>query len=83
MVAPSITKRILIEGSISTVVMKGRLPMQYWLKNHRLSHSQHTNRRRRKKNILAVWRLSGTVLSRCFLAPLGVFFVMKTLKNEW
>ena len=26
---------------------------------------------------------SGSVLSRCFLAPLGVFFVMKTLENEW
>jgi len=31
---------------------------------------------------LAVWRLSGLVLSRCFLAPLGVFFVMKTLEKE-
>ena len=40
-------------------------------------------RRRKKKNILAVWRLSGLVLSRCFLAPLGVLFVMKTLKDEW
>jgi len=37
---------------------------------------------RRKKNILAVWRLSGSVLSRCFLAPLGVLFVMKTLEDE-
>jgi len=36
----------------------------------------------RKKNILAVWRLSGSVLSRCVLAPLGVFFVMKTLEKE-
>ena len=28
-------------------------------------------------NILAVWRLFGSVLSRCFFAPLGVLFVMK------
>jgi len=35
----------------------------------------------KKKNILAVWRLSGLVLSRCFLAPLGVFFIMKTLED--
>ena len=35
-----------------------------------------------KKMILAVWRLSGSVLSRCFLAPLGVLFVMKTLEDE-
>jgi len=39
-------------------------------------------RRKRKKNILAVWRPSGSVLSRCFVAPLGVFFVTKTLENE-
>jgi len=39
-------------------------------------------RRRRKKNILAAWRLSGSVLSRCFVVPLGVLFVIKTLKDE-
>ena len=31
----------------------------------------------------SVWRLSGSVLSRCFLATLGVLFVMKTLEDEW
>jgi len=31
---------------------------------------------------LAVWRLSGSVLSQCFLAPLGVLFDMKTLEDE-
>jgi len=30
-------------------------------------------KKKKKKNILAVWRLSGSVLSRWFLAPLGVF----------
>jgi len=25
---------------------------------------------------------SGSVLSQCLLAPLGMFFVMKTLENE-
>jgi len=39
-------------------------------------------KKEKKKNILAVWRLSGSVLSQCILAPLGVFFVMKTLKDE-
>ena len=38
--------------------------------------------KKKKKNILAVWWLSGSVLSRCFLAPLGVFFVMQTLEDE-
>jgi len=38
--------------------------------------------KKKKKNISAVWRLSGSVLSRCFLAPLGVLFVMKTLEDE-
>ena len=36
-----------------------------------------------KKNVLAVWRLSGSVLLRCLLAPLGVLFVMKTLKDAF
>jgi len=29
-------------------------------------------KKKKKENILAVWQLSGSVLSRCFLAPLGV-----------
>ena len=36
----------------------------------------------RQTNILAIWRLSGSWLARCFLAPLGVLFIMKTLKDE-
>ena len=35
-----------------------------------------------EKYILAVWSRSGSVLSQCFLVPLGVFFVMKTLEDE-
>jgi len=31
---------------------------------------------------LAVWRLSGSLLLQCILAPLGVLFVMKTLEDE-
>ena len=31
--------------------------------------------RKKEKNILAVWRLSGSVLSQCFLAPLGAWVV--------
>ena len=40
-------------------------------------------KKKKKENILAVWWLSGSVLSQCFLVPLGVFFVMKTRENEW
>ena len=29
-----------------------------------------------------IWRPSGLVLSQCFLAPLGVLFIMKTLEDE-
>jgi len=36
----------------------------------------------RKTNILAICQLSGSVLSQCFLVPLGVLFVMKTLEDE-
>ena len=35
---------------------------------------------KKKKNILAVWWLSGLVLLRCFLVPLGVLFIMKHSK---
>ena len=35
-----------------------------------------------KENILAIWRLSGSVLLQCFLAPLGVLFIIKTLEDE-
>ena len=32
--------------------------------------------------LVTFWFGAFTMLSRCFLAPLGVFFVMKTLENE-
>ena len=37
-------------------------------------------KKRRKKNILAVWRLSGSVLSQWFFVQLGVLYVMKHSK---
>ena len=37
---------------------------------------------RKKENTLAVWQLSGSLLLECFLAPMGVLFVMKTLEGE-
>ena len=40
-------------------------------------------RRRRKKNIWPVLRVPGLVPSRYILTPLGVFFVIKTLGDEW
>ena len=39
--------------------------------------------KKKKENILAVWRLSASILSQCILAPLGVLFVMKTPRDEW
>jgi len=41
-------------------------------------------RLKKKKKKETFWP-SGDFLvpSRCFLVPLGVFFVMKTLENEW
>ena len=45
--------------------------------NHCESHANFVWRRRRKKNILAVWQLSGSVLLRCFIVPLSVLFIMK------
>ena len=37
----------------------------------------------RKKNIWPVLRVLGLIPLRCFLAPLGVLLVMKTLKDKW
>ena len=39
-------------------------------------------KKKKKKNNLAVLLLFGWVLLRCFLAPLGVLLVMKTLEDE-
>ena len=53
--------------------------------NHRervTQMSEEEEEEEERKTFWAVWRLSGSVLSRCFLAPIGVFFVMKTLENE-
>jgi len=36
-----------------------------------------------RKNIWPVVRVLGLVLLRCFLVPLGVMLVMKTLEDEW
>jgi len=50
--------------------------------SHKFELARLKKKKKKKKNISAIWRLSGSVLSRCFLAPLGVFFVMKTLEDE-
>ena len=42
----------------------------------------HLKKKKRKKTILAIWRLSGLVLLQCFFAPMGVLFVIKTLEDE-
>ena len=52
--------------------------------NHCESHAseeeeEEEEEEERKKNFLAIWRLSGLVLS-CFLVPLGVLFIMKHSK---
>jgi len=39
--------------------------------------------KKEEKNIWPVLRFLGLVLFRCFLAPLGVLLVMKTLEDEW
>ena len=46
------------------------------------SHKFELASLKKMKKILAVWQLSGLVLSRCFLVLLGVLFIMKTLEDE-
>ena len=48
-----------------------------------LARLKKKKKEERKKNISPILRVPGLVLSRCFLAPLGVLLVMKTLDNEW
>jgi len=48
-----------------------------------LARLKKEEERRRKKNIWPVLRVPGLVPLRYILAPLGVFFVMKTLGDEW
>jgi len=52
------------------------------MKESRKFELARLKKKNKKKNILAVWRLSGSVLSRCFIAPLGMLFIMKTLEDE-
>jgi len=44
------------------------------------------NKKKKKEKhfgcLATFWFGAFAMLSRCFLAPLGVFFVMKTLENE-
>ena len=48
----------------------------------RLKKKKKKKKKEEKENILAIWRLSGSVLLQCFLAPLGVLFIIKTLEDE-
>ena len=43
----------------------------------------HLREEERKKNNLAIWLSSGSVLLRCFFMSLGWLFIMKTLEDEW
>ena len=49
----------------------------------RLKKKEEEEEEERKKNIWPVLRVLGLILLRCFLAPLGVLLVMKTLEDEW
>jgi len=39
--------------------------------------------KKEERKTLAVWLLSGSVLLRCFSAPLGVLLAIKTLEDGW
>jgi len=49
---------------------------------HLKKKKKKKKKERKKENILAIWQHSGSVLLQCFLVPLGVFFIMKTLEDE-
>jgi len=62
---------------VKTIVKESR---KFKLAHLKKKKKKKKKKKRRKKNILAVWRPSGLVLSRCYLAPMGVLFVMKHSK---
>ena len=47
-----------------------------------LSNLKKKKKKKKMMMILAIWRLSGLVLSRCFFMPVGMLFIMKTLEDE-
>jgi len=48
-----------------------------------LAHLKEKKKKKEKKGKkLAVWRLSGSILLQCFFVPLGMLFIMQTLKDE-
>ena len=49
----------------------------------RLKKKEEEEEEERKKNIWPVLQVVGLVPLQCFLAPLGVLLVMKTLEVEW
>ena len=63
-----------------------QLPSQDYLSRYQKKKKKKKKKKEEEEEeeeILAAWWLSGSVLSRCFLAPLGVFIIMKTLEEEW
>jgi len=61
-----------------TIVKESR---KFELARLKKKNKKKKKKKRKKKNILAVWQLSGSLLSQCFLTPLGVLFVEKTLED--
>ena len=43
--------------------------------------TRHASPLKKEKNILPILQVSGLVHSQCFLMPLGVLLVMKTLED--
>ena len=70
----------LVHSSVKCCCLVGK---SSW-KSHRIIFKQaHVKEgKKKKKNILSVCQLSGSVLSQCFFVSLGMLFVVKILKDE-
>jgi len=51
--------------------------------SHKFELARLKEKKKKEKHFLAVWQLSILVHLRCFLAPLDVLLLMKTLQDEW
>jgi len=71
----------LQNAAVSCVNQRERFT-QYWARPSE-ERRKKKKKERRKKNIWPVLRVPGLVLSRCFLVPLWVLLVIKTLEDEW
>ena len=73
---------VLCKNYRERVAQSWTSPSEVGRRRRRRRREEERKKGNRNRNILAVWWYSGSVLSRCFLTPLGVFLSWKRLKRN-